>query len=249
VLITALAALLAVPGAPARAQELIADLSRHLIQITSDFTGTELLVFGAIESGGESGGGGDVVVIVRGPREALVVRKKDRVMGIWINTESARFHSVPTFYGIASTRPLDEIGAPEMRRLMEIGLDGLRLTPDEALTPEEAEEFRMALIALQQSEGLYPTEPDTINVVGGRLFRAVIPFPASVPVGTYIADTFLIRDGEIVAAQSSPLTVDKAGFGADIFDFAHRQAALYGILAVIAAVLAGLAGNALFRRP
>jgi len=225
------------------AQELIADLSDHLIAITSDFTGTELLVFGAIE------GEGDVVVIVRGPREEMVVRRKERVFGIWINADSAVFQSVPTFYGIAATRPLEEIGPVETRRLMEIGLDSLRLAPDEELSEAERIEFEAALIALQQSEGLFPTEPAAVDVVGGRLFRARIPFPAGVPVGTYTADTFLIRDGEVVSAQTSPLVVDKAGFGADIYDFAHNEASLYGVLAIIAAVMAGLLGNFLFRRP
>ena len=230
---------------PAHAQELIADLSQHLIQITSDFSGTELLVFGAVGTEIEA----DIVVIVRGPRDELVVRKKARVMGVWINTDSAVFRSVPSFYGIASTRPLDEIGGADMRRIMEIGLDGLRLDPDPELDVGEVDEFRQALIGLRQADGLFPTEPGKVDVVGRRLFRAHIAFPAGVPVGTYVADTFLIRDGEVVAAQSSPLVVNKAGFGADIYDFAHEEASLYGLLAVVAAVMAGLTGNFLFRRP
>ncbi len=232
-------------GSPAGAQELVADLSRHVIQIASDFSGTELLVFGAIGTESEA----DIVVIVRGPRDEVVVRKKARLMGIWINAESAVFRSVPGFYGVAATRPLDDIGAAEMRRLMEIGLDGLRLDPDPELDAGEIAEFRRALIGLRQAEGLFPTEPGKVDVVGGRLFRARIPFPASVPVGAYVADTFLIRDGEVVVAQSSPLVVNKAGFGADIYDFAHEEASLYGLLAVIAAAMAGLTGSVLFRRP
>tara|TARA_B100000676_G_scaffold39684_1_gene37554 strand:+ start:4967 stop:5746 length:780 start_codon:yes stop_codon:yes gene_type:complete len=242
-LLLALLAVLAFVPRPAAAQDLVADISDHLIAITSDFTGTDLLVFGSIE------GEGDIVVVVMGPRETMVVRHKARVAGIWINAESVEFDNVPAFYGVAATRSLEDIGPIEMRRLVEIGLDSLRMVSSEDLTDEEQAEFADALIELQQSEGLYPTEPERVDVVGGRLFRASIPFPAGVPVGNYTTLTYLIRDGDVVASQSSPLFVDKAGFGADIYVFAHEEASLYGILAVIGAVLAGLVGNFLFRRP
>ena len=232
--------LLAVP-ALARAQEIMAGLSHHAIGITADFTGTEILVFGAVESEG------DIVVVVRGPRTEVVVRKKAHVFGIWVNAESAVFHSVPGFYGVASTRPLEEIVDSDMRRVMEIGIDALRLEPAD-MDAGARDEFQSALIGLKQAERLYPVEPGTVSLVGGRLFRATIPFPAGVPVGTYAADIFLIRNGEIVAAQSSPLIISKAGFGAKIYNFAHRNSELYGVFAVIAAVVAGLAGNILFRR-
>ena len=234
------AMLLAAPGL-ACAQEIMAGLSHHAIGITADFTGTEILVFGAVESEG------DIVVVVRGPRTEVVVRKKAPVFGIWINAESAVFHSVPGFYGVASTRPLEEIVDSDMRRVMEIGIDGLRLEPA-GMDTHTRDEFQSALIGLKQAERLYPVEPNTVSLVGGRLFRATVPFPAGVPVGTYTADTFLIRDGEVVAAQSSPLIISRAGFGAQLYNLAHQESELYGILAVIAAVMAGLAGNILFRR-
>jgi len=228
---------------PAAAQELIADLSNHLIAITSDFTGTELLVFGAME------GGGDVVVVVTGPRDVVVVRKKARVFGIWINAHSAEFANVPAFYAVASTRPLDEIATPDKLRLHEIGLQGLRVEASADVDAEEHKEFLAALIELKQSNGLFPDQPQHIDVVGDRLFRVKIPFPADVPVGSYLVQSFLIRDGEVVLAQTSPLVISKAGFGADIYDFAHEDGELYGILAILGAVMAGLLGNFMFRRP
>ena len=223
------------------AQEIMAGLSHHAIGITADFDGTEILVFGAIESKG------DIVVVVRGPRQEVVVRKKAPLFGIWVNAHSAVFRSVPGFYGIASTRPLGEIVDADMRRVMEIGIGSLRLEPAD-MTPSVRDEFSAALIELKQARGLYPVEPGTVSLSGGRLFRATIALPADVPVGTYAADAFLIRDGEVVAAQSSPLIISKAGFGAAIYSFAHRESAFYGIVAVIAAVLAGLAANVLLRR-
>ncbi len=224
------------------AQELVSGLSHHLIEISANFQGTELLTFGAIE------GTGDVVVVVRGPRKTTTVRKKGRVFGIWLNKESSRFLSVPGFYGLATTRPLEEIGSTEIFNALEIGVNGLRFEPEDR-DQDDVEEFREALIQIRQEEGLFPVEPSVVEVVGGKLFKASIPLPAGIPVGTYTADTFLVREGVIAAAQSSPIIVSKAGFSAEIFHFAHRNSLLYGVLAVIGAVMAGLTGNFLFRRP
>lgn len=247
----ALAVLLAVAVMPAahaqdellpEAPRLIADLSNHLIAITSDFTGTDLLIFGAVE------GEGDVVVVVRGPRDQAVVRRKAQVFGIWLNTQSIAFNNTPTYYAVASTRPLDQLGAEDVLQLHEIGVENLRLDPQSDVPAEELQKFRDALIALKQREGLYSLAPAHVDVVGGRLFRATVAFPAGVHVGTYIADVFLVQDGVVVAAQSSPLVVSKVGFGAEVFDFAHDQSSIYGLFAVVAAAMAGFMGNLLFRR-
>jgi len=222
--------------------QLIADLSNHLIAITSDFTGTDLLVFGAIE------GEGDIVVVVRGPRDQAVVRRKAQVFGIWLNTQSIAFNNTPTYYAVASTVPLDQLGADDVLQLHEIGVENLKLEPQSDVSAEEVKEFRDALIALKQREGLYSLAPARVDVVGGRLFRTTVAFPAGVHVGTYIADVFLVQNGVVVAAQSSPLVVSKVGFGAEVFDFAHDQSSIYGLFAVVAAAMAGFMGNLLFRR-
>lgn len=227
----------------AGAQELVADLSDHLIAIDSEFTGADLLVFGAIE------GDGDVVVIVRGPRTPVVVREKARIFGIWLNAASVTFNDVPAFYALATSRPPEEILDGDMRRLNEIGLDQLRLEAEPDTDIEDVAAYREALIHLRQRSGLFISEPGKVSFLGRRLFRTVVHFPAAVPVGRYTVDVVLVRDGQVVQSFSPPLTVDKAGLGADIFDFAHDDAALYGLLAVIGAALAGFLGSLLFRRP
>jgi len=237
-----LAATALAPGR-AGAQELVADLSDHLIAIDSEFTGTDLLVFGAIE------GEGDIVVLVRGPRSPVVVREKARVFGIWLNASSVTFEDVPAFYALATSRPPEEILDGDMRRLNEIGLDQLRLDPEPGTDIADIAAYREALIHLRQTTGLYTAEPGKVSFLGKRLFRTVIHFPAAVPVGRYTVDVVLVRDGQVVQSFSPPLTVDKAGLGADIFDFAHDDAAFYGVLAVIGAAIAGFLGSLLFRRP
>lgn len=228
--------------ATARAQ-LVADLSEHLIAITTGFVGTDVLLFGAIE------GPGDVVVVVRGPQRTEIVRRKARIAGIWVNEREMVLNNVPSFYVVASAKPLSEILSPVVRMRHEIGFDVLQFVPTRAAPPSEVEEFRSALIRNKQRDELYLEEIGKVSFLGSRLFRTRINFPSNVPTGTYTADVFLVRDGNVVSAQSTPLVVGKVGFGAELFDFAHQRPALYGILAVVVALAAGWLAGVAFRRP
>jgi uncharacterized protein (TIGR02186 family) len=238
-----LVALLAVAAAllpqPTRAQALVADLTSHLVGITTGFTGASVVLFGATD------GPGDVVVVVRGPPRELSVRRKSRVAGIWINTRRVAFGSVPTYYAVASSRPLEEITTPAARQLYEIGLDNLRLTLTEGR--RQIEEFRAALVRTQQNEGLFGREPGKVNFLGERLFRTTINLPANVPTGTYAVQVFLVRDKDVVSGQTTPLIISKVGVDAELYDFADRRAALYGLVAVVAAMMAGWLASLPFR--
>ncbi|MBI4967171.1 MAG: TIGR02186 family protein [Rhodospirillales bacterium] len=226
---------------PASAQEepLVADLSKHLVAITAGFSGTDVLLFGATD------GPGDVIVVVRGPEKAELVRKKARTAGIWINREERRFTDAPQFYHIAATRPLEEMavkGGDFQRH--QIGLANLKLTAQGG----EVGEFRAALIRLKQNQGVFSDEVEPINVLGNRLFRTEMHFPANVPVGTYRVEVYLVRERQVVSAQMTPLIIGKIGLGADLYDFAHYQAALYGIAAILIAVAAGWLASVAFRK-
>lgn len=228
--------------APAARAQLVADLSEHLVAITTGFVGTDVLLFGAIE------GTGDVVVVVRGPPRTEVVRRKARIAGIWINEHEMVFNNAPSFYVVASAKPLSDVLSPVARVRHEIGFDYLHLVPARAAAQQEVEEFRRALIRNKQREELYLEETGKVSFLGARLFRTRIYFPSNVPTGTYTADVFLVRDGNVVSAQSTPLVVGKVGFGAELFDFAHRRPVLYGILAVVVALSAGWMAGVAFRR-
>ncbi len=237
-----LAACILFASGPARAQALIADLSSHLIAITTGFAGTELLLFGATE------GEGDVVVIVRGPEGETSVRRKARVAGIWINRDELRFSGVPTFYRIAASKPLADFVPAALRQRHQIGVDFLRLQPQREVNSEEAPAFRAGMVRNKEAQKLYEPEVGRVNFLGSRLFRTRILFPANVPTGSYSVEVLLIRGGQVIAAQTTPMFVSKVGFGADIYDFAHAWAAVYGLLAILLAVLAGWAAGVIFRK-
>lgn len=237
-----LMAALLVPAGAARAQALIADLSDHLIAINTGFTGTQVVLFGSTD------GPGDVAVVVQGPEGEVRVRKQDRIAGIWMNADSVLFRRVPSFYDVATSRPLEELVSPAVLARHEVGLDHLRVVLADYAGPEKEQEFRAALIRSKQRQGLYGTATGEVAFLGQRLFRTTILFPANVPTGLYTVSVFLIRNGDVVSAQTTPLAVSKVGFSADLFDFAQRRAVLYALASLALAVGAGWLGSALFRR-
>ena len=230
-------------GAMAGAQEpLVADLTEYRIAITTGFVGTDVHVFGA------KSGPGDVVVIVRGPTLPYAVRRKDRIAGIWLNARRIDFDGVPSFYAIASTRPLDELMSPVTRLREEIGLDSLNLIPDEDADDAEIAEFRAALLRIKRSAGLFGREVEKVSVQREPLFKTNVHFPANVPTGSYDIRVLLIRDGEVASAQTVPLQVSKSGIDALVYEFAHRQSAAYGLIAILGALLAGWIAHLVFRK-
>lgn len=236
-------AVFALGNAPANADELVADLSDHLVEITMGFEGAELLLFGAVE------GDGDVVVLVHGPKEDLTVRRKDKVGPIWMNRSQMAYKSIPAFYNVMATRPPGDWLPEAARERHRIGVEHLALaTTDHKATVARAKEFREALIRRKQALGHYSKGFGEVRMLSPRLFRTDVKFPTNVPVGNYTVEVFLFEDGEVVSAQTTPLYIKKTGILAEIFSFAHNYAAIYGVMAIVFAVLAGLGANAVFRK-
>jgi uncharacterized protein (TIGR02186 family) len=235
-----------------------ADVSTRSVEVTTGFTGHEILVFGAIDNSQqpEDSTGNyyyDVVVVVEGTPYPIVVRRKSDVAGVWINTSSVLFASVPSYYAIASTRPIDQIAGPAVLELNSIGFAHIKMTPAVGikwkLTDYELSGFRAAVIRLKQQEHLYVVDAkDGVTFTGRSLFRSTIALPANVPVGPLVARTYLFRNGEVLSAHIARVTLERKGIERVLHDFAFRYPFSYGIIAVALAVLAGLAGSMFFRR-
>jgi uncharacterized protein (TIGR02186 family) len=243
-LLTAVACLLCLAPAGSRSNEpLIADLSDHLIAITTGFAGRDVLLFGAVDTPG------DVVVVVQGPNREVRMHRKSRVLGIWMNTASMTFEAVPSYYAINASGPLDEIALPQVRARQQMGLENLDLPlPRAKASPNIAEAWREALIRAKQREGHYHRDVGDVRFLGDRLFRADIHFPANVPTGSYTVETYYLRDGRVVGAQTTPLMVGKVGIEAELHDFAYKNAKLYGLVAIAIALVAGWIAHSVFHR-
>lgn len=240
-----LAVLAALAVRPAAAErQIAADLSDHEIAITAGFDGAELLLYG------HDADSGDVIVIVRGPEEPVAIRRKERVAGIWMNRQEVAFPDAPGFYFVAVTDGLRADGRLDTI-LSETGLGArfLGLAPDDPdLDSTLTEEFRSAMIELRSREQLYSTDPGRIVMRPDGLFRTNVPFPAATPVGTYTVTVYHVVDGWPVAGTSTPLAVRKAGFGAFVYNVAHEEPALYGVIAILVALGAGWFGGWAFKR-
>ena len=226
----------------ARSEPLVADISDKLIAVTTGFSGAEVLLFGATD------GEGDVIVLVRGPESRIVVRRKQRVGAIWVNGASAVFPSVPSYYHLATTRPVEEILPTPILGQEKIGLENLNLSAENLLASPQFDSFRAALIRNQQKRGLYLTTPGSVAFLGNQLFSTRVTFPANVSTGRYSVDVLLVRDGSVVSRTSTPLEIRRQGFEAGVFEFAHKRSALYGLIAILVALVAGWLAGLIFRK-
>lgn len=227
----------------ANSRDLVVDLSSPVVQIRTDFAGTHLLLFGAKR------GAGDVIIVVRGPIEDQVVRKKARTFGIWVNRDQVAFEDVPSFYAVASNRPLAEMLDAATRDTHQIGLDTLHFTEASGnISEEESAPFRDALIRNKERQELYSVQDDSLLFVNDMLFRTDLWMPSNVSVGAFSVETYLIEDGRIVNTHTTNLGVRKFGIEADVYRFAYDYSLLYGIAAVLIACFAGWLANAAFRR-
>ena len=230
--------------------KLVPDVSHRDIEIRYSFTGAELLLFGAIlyPEGRAPSERADIAVVVKGPVEPLVVREKQKVAGIWMNVESARFRSAPAFYAVASSRPLSELIEERTAAIYELGLQNLQLSPGTGAAPDVQRRFEAGLIDLQQRRSLFIEIPNGVQITDGVLYRARLRIPARVPVGNYTAETFLIQDRRVVAGAVREIRIQKLGFERFVAMAAERWSFAYGLVAVLVSLFLGWAASAWFQR-
>ncbi len=233
-----------------------ADVSTRSVEVTTGFTGHEILVFGAIDNSqqpDDQPGYYDVVVVVEGTPVPVVVRRKSDVAGVWVNTSSVTFASVPSYYAIASNRPIEEIAGPQVLERHAIGFAHINMTPSSGyqrtFTDFQLAAFKAAAIRLKQDDGLYVVQArDGVTFTGRSLFRSTIALPANVPVGPLVARTYLFRNGKVLSAHIARVTLERAGIERVVHTFAFRYPATYGLLAVLLAGVLGLIASTYFRR-
>jgi len=231
---------------------LVPEISQDEVQVRQGFIGTELLLFGAIlDPRGEGGGvrageGYDIVVVLKGPSQAIRLREKDRVAGIWMNADSTAFRSAPAYFAVESSRPVSEIVDERTAIIYELGLDYLQLSPTGEIDPEEQTRFASGLVELRRGQGLYREEAGGVEISEDVLYQARIYLPSNVQTGKYTAETFAISDGRVIASAIADVEVRKVGFERFIEVFAQQQSLLYGLVAVFISVLMGWLAGRLF---
>ncbi len=231
---------------PAKAEEIVLGLSRDAVSITATFEGSEILIFGAIKRDGPIQNEGDlgVIVTVAGPDRPVTVRKKDRRLGIWVNTESVDVDVAPTFYAVATNRPLEEILT--FTEDLNTRISTKRAIRSVGATVEGAQSFTEALIRIRASQGLYQTLPTGVSVEEEALFRTLIPLPANLTEGDYKAEIYLTRGREIIDFYVTTIPVQKVGLERWLYNLAHENPFLYGLMSLSIAIAAGWGASAAF---
>ena len=232
----------------ARDPILVPEVSQHEVQVRQGFRGAELLLFGAIltPEGTRAGQDYDIVVVLKGPTRSIVLREKSRIAGIWINADSAEFRSAPTFFAVASSKPIASIVDDKTAAIYELGLPWLQLSPIGSYNPKEQTRMSAGLVDLMSREGLYQQDQRGVSISEQVLYQARISLPSSVQTGTYTAETFAINHGRVVASAISRVVVKKQGFERVVAQFAEQNGLLYGLIAVALSVGMGIMAGRLF---
>lgn len=242
---------LAVTLVAAREPQLVPDVSQRSVEIRYSFTGAELLLFGAILHPDDISRRrpADIVVVLRGPTNSIIVREKQKIGGIWVNAATMRYRSAPSFYAMASSRPLQDIVGERTAAIYELGVGNLQLSPaSNDSSSEETERFERGYIDLLNRQGLFQENQNMVEITDGALYRVHIRLPARVPVGRYSAETFLIRDGHIIAAAVRDIEISKSGFERFVAVTAEQWPWTYGIAAMLISLLSGWGAATIFRR-
>ncbi|WP_411908585.1 TIGR02186 family protein [Mesorhizobium sp. ES1-4] len=227
-------------------------LSTDNVSITAGFSGADLTIFGSLENPDPlvaRQGRYDVIVVLEGPPKPVVVRRKDRVLGVWVNLDSETFENVPVSYSVATTRPLQDITDPNSYRQLSLGSSNLYMQPaDAGDSPATIEEFTAALRERKTATGLYSENVGGVQFLSQNLFRATVRLAPNVPVGTHKARAFLFKSGLFIKESSAQLEIRKSGFEQSIFRAAHDYSFLYGVFAVSLAMITGWLGRLVFRK-
>lgn len=250
-LLLSLIALL-VLAVPAQAERLVSAISRGEVAITSSFDGETLTLFGNVEPDpGDTErtlvGPYHIAIVVTGPRQDRVARKKSNVFGIWINTQQVLFESFPSYFHVLSDARLTDITDP-------ITIAELGIMPDHQARISaragwwDSIIFGAELVRLMTERGFFGVRENAVVFRSHTLYSAQVSLTSDAPPGTYLATTYLFRDGEVIARRTDRFTVRKTGFERFLGLAAVHHPLLYGLAAAVLALATGWLGGVIFRR-
>lgn len=229
---------------------LVPEVSQSEVQVRQGFTGTELLLYGAIldPAGRRAGAQYDIVVVLKGPTEPIRMREKERIIGIWMNAESSDFRSAPSFFAVASSNEVSDIVDDRTAAIYELGTDFIQLSPSGVIDPEKQTRFSRGLVDQRERQGLYKQDMNGVTITEDVLYQARISLPSNVSTGKYTAETFAITDGRVIASAIADVEVKKVGFERFVEIASKQWSLIYGLVAVTLSIGMGVLAGRLFAR-
>ncbi|MEM7780092.1 MAG: TIGR02186 family protein [Pseudomonadota bacterium] len=229
---------------------LVPEVSQDRVEVRQGFTGANLLLYGAVIDplGARSNTQYDIAVVLKGPTEPIRLREKERIVGIWMNSGASDFRSAPSFFAVASSRPITEIVDPLTAAIYELGTDFIQLSPSGQIEPEEQARFARGLVDMRQRAGLYKEDVEGVRISEGVLYQARIELPSNVTTGVYTAETFAIANGRVLATATADIEVVKVGLEGQVVQAAERWSLFYGLGAILLSLGMGWIAGRFFAR-
>jgi len=240
----------------ARASDIAVALTDDVIEVDAGFFGAHFVLFGAV-TGTDDPEGHDIVAVVRGPPTTFRIRPMVRERAIWRAGPAIDIEGEPGLLLALATRPLADVAPAATLRDLGAAADPERIAASLAprsdaaarhLESGGAQIVGAAFINDGLRTGRVRETSGAVRFRKGGLFSIDVALPPRTPVGAYSVETFLLRDGAVVARDNAALAVDKVGVERRIFELAHRRPFAYGLACVSIALAAGWLAAAAFRK-
>ncbi|MGB7260679.1 MAG: TIGR02186 family protein [Albidovulum sp.] len=234
---------------PLHAETVVAGMNQNRIAITANFDGSEILIFGAIkrETAIPADEALGVIITVAGPSKPVVVRRKEKRLGIWINVDAVEIDLAPSFYAVATSDIWSSVISDTEDLRYRVSVPRAIRSVGAPMNVTDAGAFTDAVIRIRAANGLYSLEEGAVELSEDTLFNTAITLPSNLTEGTYVARFFLTRGGRVVDVHQTEIEVQKVGLERFLYSLAHEQPLIYGLLSLFIAIVAGWGASAIFR--
>jgi len=219
------------------------DISENNIKIETNFIGKEVIIFGILNDNQET------IMTIKGPEKNALIQKKERILGFWFNTKKITYNQIPSIFFIASSNEIEDILPTSTIIKEELSFDYLlenKTSQRNFISDISLDTWKDNFVRIKKNKNLFK-EYD-IEKIDNKLFQTRIFFPAKSIPGEYKVNVYQIKNNLILNNKEKIITLKKSGVGSQIYNFAHKNAAAYGLFAIIFAVLSGFLAATLFRR-
>ena len=219
------------------------DISEDNIKIETNFTGKEVIIFGILNDGQET------IMTIKGPQKNAVIQKKERILGFWFNTKQITYNEIPSVFFIASSKNIEDILPASTIIKEELSFNYLlenKTSQRNFISDVSLENWRDNFVRINKNKNLF--KKYNVEKIDNKLFQTRIFFPAKSIPGEYKVNVYQIQNNLILNNKEKIITLKKSGVGSQIYNFAHNNAAAYGLFAIIFAIMSGFLAATLFRR-
>lgn len=232
-----------------QAEEVVLGLSKDRISISTNFDGSEILIFGAVkrEDAIPDGPPVQVIVTVSGPSLPTTVRRKEKRLGIWVNIDAVDVDAAPSFYAVHTSAPLSDVLKDVEDLRHQISVPRAIRSVGAPVNIQDAASFTEALIRIRSNADIYQLNEGSVEIDEQTLFRTAVRLPAALTEGDYGIRIFLTRGGDVVSSYATTIDVEKVGMERWLFEMSREQPLLYGLMSIAIAIGAGWGAAAAFR--